>query len=119
MLKSADEAPVGRVVYLYPHTKQASRACHEQRVVKIRKDAARHWPRVVVEWTQDGVGRWELVHADNIRLKPPGSLASVNKEKKEGDGPGSRGPAVTRVRVMPGRIKPIALSDDQEQGTLF
>src|SRR5215216_1918605 len=111
MLRDADlhDLYKGQIVYLTPHTKTASRACHEKRTVRIMHDKdliRKHWPVIVVEWQQDGQDVWERVHRDNIKLRP--GTSSTKVEKREGDGQGSSsGPAVTRVRKMPGRIKPI------------
>jgi hypothetical protein len=108
----------GQIVHLTPHTKTASRACHLRKVVQIMHEPEtikRHWPTVVVEWKEDGVDTWERVHRDNINLRPN----TRNKtDKQDGDGPSS-GHTVARVRVMTGKIKPIVLADNEEQGTLF
>lgn len=115
MLRDSDlhDLYKGQIVYLSPHTKTASRACHEQRAVRVmhEKDTIlKHWPMVVVEWKQDGVDKWERVHRDNIKLRP-GNASSAKVEKREGDGQGGGKPTVTRVRKMPGR--PIAHIEDQ------
>lgn len=117
MLRGPEEAPEGRVVYLYPQTRTASRTCHAMKAVTVVH--AKRWPMVVVKWTEGRVDKWELVHKDNIRLRPPS--ARVKKDEKEGDtvqgtGMDSRW---ARPRKMAGRVKPIDIPDDQEQGTLF
>jgi len=125
MLRDVDlhDLHKGQIVYLTPHTKQASRACHERRTVKImhEKDTIkRHWPMIVVEWKQDGVDKWERVHRDNVKLRAHAPRAT-KVERAEGDGAQSSGMGrwASKVRVMPGKIKPIELAEGQEQGTLF
>jgi len=112
----------GQIVHLTPHTKTASRTCHERRVVRIMHDKPtirKHWPMIVVEWKQDGKDMWERVHRDNINLRP--NTRGTRAEKAEGDG--TQGTSDmgrwARVRKLPGRPKPIALAEDEEQGTLF
>jgi predicted lipoprotein with Yx(FWY)xxD motif len=120
MLREPSEIEKGMTVYLYPQTKTASRACHEQRVVKVMKDPAAHWPMVVVTWTDANGDQWELVHRDNIRKKPP-STSKSKEDKNEGDNireNAGRGKGA-RVRKMPGRAKPIDIPDHMEQGALF
>lgn len=117
MLNHVDEAEAGRVVYLYPHSKTASRACHRLLTVAI-VEGRKHWPMVVVKWNEGGAERWELVHRDNIRLRP--SVAATRVDKKEGD---SKGDVATgtkwKPRLLPNHIKPIDLPDNMEQGELF
>jgi hypothetical protein len=123
MLRDSDMAELiqGQIVYLYPHTKTASRACHEMRMVRVMHDRQlirKHWPLLVVEWKQDGKDVWERVHRDNVRLRP---VAKSNKsDKGAGDGPSAVASKwAAKVRVMPGKIKPIDLAEGEEQGTLF
>lgn len=119
MLRSVDEVQVGQMVRLHPHTKTASRACHEQQAVKIMKDPKAHWPMVMVTWEQDGADRWELVHSDNI--KPKLGALTTKVEKKEGDTnqDSKTSSKWARVRKMPGKVVEVNLAPDEEQGTLF
>lgn len=119
MLRGPEEVPKGRVAYLYPHTATASRACHAMRTVEV-VEGAKHWPMVVVKWREPDADKWELVHRDNIRLRPPS--ARVKSEEKEGDTTQDEGATAgrwARVRKMPGKPKPIELPPDTEQGALF
>jgi hypothetical protein len=110
-----DELYKGQIVHLDPHTKTASRACHEKRVVRIMHDQEtirKHWPMVVVEWKVQGIDVWERVHRDNIKLRPKTTTTKV--EKREGDGTQSDGRTASkwaRVRKAPGR--PTAVIEDQ------
>lgn len=117
MLRGPEEAEENKIAYLYPHTKTASRACHDMKAVTIL--SARHWPMVVVKWKEGEADRWELVHKDNIKLKPPS--ARVKSDEKEGDT--VRGGAMdskwARPRKMTGRQKPIDIPEGREQGLLF
>lgn len=122
MLRPSDlyELQQGQTVYLTAHTKTASRACWEKRAVKVMHGSdtlKRHWPLVVVEWEQGGAMVWEKVHYYNINLRST-AVASTT-DKREGDGAGSAARKPSRVRVMPGKIKPIQLADGEEQGALF
>ena len=110
-----DELYQGQIVHLTPHSKTASRACHERRVVKVMHDKEkirRHWPFIVVEWMVEGVAQWERVHRDNINLRPK---TTTNKaERSQGDGTQSDGRVAgkwARVRKAPGR--PVAKIEDQ------
>lgn len=118
MIHKPEDLRVGQTVYLYPHTKQASRACHEQRVVSVMQDPAKHWPKVVVEWTENGVQQWQLVHRDNIRLRAAAST-TTKEETKAGDTTQDGGAKWATVRRMPGRAKPIEIPPGLEQATLF
>lgn len=110
----------GRIVFLYPQSKQASRACHRLLTVTVMKDPRAHWPMVMVQWKEDGADRWELVHRDNIRLRKPGGT-TTKAESKEGDTTRDSGGMGkwAAVRKMPGKPKPIEITEEQEQGTLF
>lgn len=118
MLSDPDEVQKGRIVFLYPQTKQASASCHRQLAVSILKDARAHWPMLVVGWKEDGVDKWELVHRDNIRKKRA-TGATEKEEKRAGDQTG--GGAQTGMSrwakrgIMPG--KPVEPIEGQE--TLF
>lgn len=82
MIYTPEELEVGRLVYLFPHTKQASQTVHRQLAVSVMKDPKAHWPRVMVCWKEDGQDRWELVHRDNIKLR---RSSSAKVEKRDGD----------------------------------
>jgi hypothetical protein len=118
MLNDSHEVEVGQVVYLYPHTKQASAECHRQLTVKVLKDPAAHWPKVVVGWKEDGVDKWQLVHRDNIRRRRVAS-ATTKEEKRAGDTTGGGGEAGmakwVKRGVMPGGVPPQV----EGQETLF
>lgn len=121
MLLAPEDLPVGRTVYLFPQTKQASRNVHLMRTVSIMKDASAHWPRLVVGWKEGSEDRWELVHKDNIRLRPP---AARNKaDEKEGDtiqgDTGRTSGKWARVRRMPGKPKPVDTDETWVEETLF
>jgi hypothetical protein len=120
MLRSVDEIELNQVVHLFPHTKVASRACHALTVARVIKDPKAHWPMVVVGWKEATGDRWELVHKDNIRLKPRATQTS-KVEKKEGDTVQGGGTASiwARVRKMPGKVVEVNLAETEEQGTLF
>jgi hypothetical protein len=89
MLRQPSDIEVDRVVYLYPRTRQASRNVHRQLAVSVAEDPARSWPMISVVWSENDERRTELVHRDNIRLRPPSAPA--------------REP---RVRTLPGRSAP-------------
>lgn len=108
MLYDAHEVAVGETVFLFPHTKTASRICHEQKAVKVAKAPSAHWPMVLVTWTEGDHDRWQMVHKDDIKKRPPNKTAA---DKKLGDSLTDRNRAVARVRVMPG--KKIEVMDDQ------
>lgn len=112
MLYEVDEVTVGQVVYLYPHTKTASRACHEQRRVTILHDPKKHWPHLVVEWQQDGEAHWELVHRDNIKKRPATAAASPT-EKHQGDMAGGT-QTETRWRRKNAIASPVVNIEGQE-----
>jgi hypothetical protein len=118
VLRDVTEVSEGDTVYLYPQTKQASRACHDQRTAKVLKDPKVHWPMVVVGWDMPGgPSSWELVHKDNIR-KRPASTTSAVQEKRDGDmvGGGSGGMSKwVKKGTMTGKPAP----EIEGQGTLF
>ena len=122
MLYEVHEVSEGQTVWLYPHTKGASAACHAMRQVKVMHDPKKHWPYVVVEWKEGGVDRWEKVHRDNIKKKPP-SQTGMAAQKKQGDTSGNPDTPTDRKwqrkLALPGKIKPIQLAEGEEQGTLF
>lgn len=110
MLKDPEEIQVGRIVHLYPQTKQASRECHKQLAVSVLKDPRAHWPMVVVGWKEGNENKWQLVHRDNIRLKRASSVTS-REEKRAGDqtgGPSESGMAkwAKKRAIMPGTPPP-------------
>lgn len=123
MLRDADldELEQGQTVHLYPHTKTASRACHEQRTVKLMHDKEgnkKHWPFLVVEWKEGGVDCWARVHKDDVKLKAS-ATTTTKEEKRQGDQTGTRGKA-PRVRVLPKQPKAnVELAENEEQGTLW
>lgn len=103
----------GQLVFLYPHTKTASRNVHRLLMVRVVDEPAAHWPLVGVGWVEKGKTAndevRELVHKDNIRLRPAGS-ATNKAEKAQGDSTGGL-VVPNRVRVMPGRIDEIDPQD--------
>lgn len=120
MLYDPHEVEEGATVYLFPHTKGASRACMEQRTVQVAQPPAKFWPYVIVTWRQGTIDKWERVHKDNIKKKPTAPKAT----KQEGDGAGGgrstdTGGRWQRKLALPGRIKPIDIPEGQEQGELF
>lgn len=115
MLRDADldDLYQGQIVYLSPHTKTASRACHEQRAVRVMHDKdviRKHWPMVVVEWTVGGVAKWERVHRDNIKLRP--KTVSTKSEKREGDAVGG-GTTEQKWKRKLAVGRPVAVADEQ------
>lgn len=117
-IREPTDLTVGMTVYLYPTLKTSSRNVHRMLAVQVMKDPKRHWPIVVVSWEEDGKLEWELVHKDNIRIRP---VSRVAADKREGDTTREhgKGPSVSRVRVMPGKPKEITMPDGMEQGELF
>jgi hypothetical protein len=110
VLKDPEEIQVGRIVHLYPQTKQASQNVHKQLAVSVMKDPRAHWPMVVVGWKEDGVDKWELVHRDNIRLKRASSI-TTREEKRAGDTTGNSGEGgmakwARKRAIMPGTPPP-------------
>lgn len=119
MLHDPSEVEQGRIVFLYPHTRTASRECHAQLAVTVIKPPAQHWPYLIVAW-KDAAGQdqWQRVHRDNVRLRRPASV-STKEEKTQGDSVGGgKTPTVKRVRVPPKR-REIALDPDEEQLPLW
>lgn len=112
MLRDPDEAEVGQEVFLYPHSKTASRACWRQLSVTITKPPKKHWPMLVVEWHEPGGRHWELVHKDNIRLRRPTG-------KAEGDATQDHEAVFATPRKIGSAFKPVELPDGYEQETLF
>lgn len=102
MLYDAHEVEEGQVVFLFPHTRGASPACHEKRRVTIAQPPARFWPYLVVTWTEGGVDKWERVHRDNIKKKP--TTPKVDKQEGDGAGGGRSDGKWQRKTVMPGKI---------------
>lgn len=120
MLNSPDDVEKGRIVHLYPHTKQASRNCHRLLTVSVMKNPAQHWPYLIVCWKEDGQDLWEKVHKDNIRVKS--AAASTKADVRQGDSVGEgqrRGAKPGRVRVMPKQPKAVIDPDQGEQLELF
>lgn len=119
VINNPTDLEVGRIVFLYPQTKQASQSCHRQLSVTVMKDPAAHWPFILVKWKENGEDRWEKVHRDNVRLR---RASNAKQEKREGDtvqnGDGSMG-RWAKVRVMPGKPKEIDLPAGMEQDSLF
>jgi hypothetical protein len=123
MIQNPDDLTEGQTVYLFPHTKTASRAVHKQLTVKVMRDPKAFWPWVLVKWNEpDGSDFWEKVHRDDIKLKPS-SAASTPAGRKEGDGPGSNTvPALgtnRRTALRPEKRYEIELPPGTEQGELF
>ncbi len=114
--KEPTELEVGQRVYLYPNTKQASFNVHRQLAAVVEKDPKAHWPRVLVAWKEGDEDRWELVHRDNISVKPIAPPKS--KDKEHGDAVGSSDGGPAKVRVLGSPIKQID-PDLGEQGVLF
>lgn len=112
MLHDSHEVEVGQTVYLFPHTKGASPACHRLLAVKVAQDPAKFWPYVIVEWVEGREARWERVHRDNIKKAPTAVKAA---DKRQGDSVGTGdGRMVAQKgqrRLAVGR--PVANPDDQ------
>jgi hypothetical protein len=114
MLRSVEDAEVGRIVYLYPHTKTAGQFCWMKKTAVI-EDGKTHWPRVKVSLTHEGNEVISYPHKDDIRLRPV--AATTKQEKRDGDMVGTV--TGTKVRVMPGRVKEMELPDEMEQPGLW
>jgi hypothetical protein len=102
-----DDLYKGQIVHLEPHTKTASRACHQRQTVRLmheKETIRKHWPFVVVEWKVGGVDTWEKVHRDNIKLRP--KTTTTRAEKAAGDSTQDNKTAGkwARVRKAPGRV---------------
>lgn len=115
MLKAPEEIEVGQTVYLVPYTKTASANCHRKLAVEVAENPKKHWPRILVHWTEPDGGHWEMVFKDNIRIKRPEDA----KVKGEGDSTQDHEVAFAQVRKIRRVLKPIALPPDMEEGTLF
>lgn len=111
---SPEEAHEGRIVYLYPNTKTAGRWCWMKKAAVVID--TKQWPRVHVELEHKGTTYESYPHRLDVMLRPTGS--TVKQEKRDGDMAGG-GISGVKVRIMPGKIKPIVLAEDEEQGTLF
>lgn len=118
MLYDAHEVSEGETVFLFPHTKGASTACHRQLTVKVMHDPKKHWPYVIVEWMDDGKAVWEKVHKDNIKKKPAASAPSGDKKQGDGSNVVSSGKWQRRLAAHT-KAKPMALPDGMEEPTLF
>ena len=117
MIRDPDELQVGRIVFLEPYTKQASQTCYRRIAVDVAEDPKKHWPRILVHWTEEDGGHWEMIHKDNIRLK----RASAATSRTEGDATrdsGGDGGAAPRPMTT-NKPKEIKIPDGMEQGTLF
>lgn len=114
-MTSPEEAYEGRIVYLYPNTKTAGEWCWRKKTAVVVH--VKHWPRVCVELTHNNETVITHPHRSDVMLRPTGG-GTAKQEKRDGDMAGG-GVSDVKVRVMPGRIKPLTLADDEEQGTLF
>lgn len=110
-----DEAYPGRIVYLYPNTKTAGEWCWRKKTAVVVD--TQYWPRICVELEHKGKTVTTYPHREDVMLRPTGQ-GSAKTEKRDGDMAGGGTPD-TKVRVMPGRIKPVELAENEEQGTLF
>lgn len=96
MIYNVDELSDGQTVFLYPHTKTASQACHRQLQVKVLGDPKRHWPLVTVKWREGEEERWQLVHKDDIKKNKSNSATETSAaDRHQGDTVGA-GPAPAR-----------------------
>ena len=118
MLYNVDEITNGQQVWLYPHTRTASRNVHRCLAVRVLKDPKAHWPMVLVGWREAEEDRWELVHKDDIRKRNPS--ASTKAEREQGDtaqdGLAASALGSNRRLALPGKAKVVPT---EGQGTLF
>lgn len=118
MLYDVGEVEQGQIVWLYPHTRTASRNVHRMLAVSVMHDPKRHWPWVTVEWTENGQLKWEKVHKDDIRKRNPTTTTKAEARQGDsiGDGLTSSKLGTSRRLALPGAHK---YEPTEGQETLF
>ncbi len=118
-VKDKDEIPVGETGWLRPQTKMAPAYCFRRLAAEILDYT--HWPMVKVRiYTGDPVHEdgyhTMVVHRDNI-VKNPQRVV----KKKQGDQVGQDGDeeGESKVRVLPGKPKPLDPECGYEEQVLF